>query len=42
MLLLPVVVFTIQYLVIVKEEQYLERTFGEAFIHYKARVRRWL
>ena len=32
----------IRYGVIAREEAYLERRFGEAYVGYKARVRRWL
>jgi protein-S-isoprenylcysteine O-methyltransferase Ste14 len=28
--------------VIVREERYLQRRFGEPYLHYKARTRRWL
>ena len=42
LLLLPVVIVAIRYLVIRKEEQYLQRKFGEAFLSYKASVRRWI
>jgi len=32
----------INFVVIPKEEQYLERKFGEEYLDYKASVRRWL
>jgi protein-S-isoprenylcysteine O-methyltransferase Ste14 len=41
-LLLPLVMYVMQREVIGREEQYLERTFGEEYPAYKARVRRWL
>ncbi|HLJ32734.1 MAG TPA: isoprenylcysteine carboxylmethyltransferase family protein, partial [Ktedonobacteraceae bacterium] len=41
-LLLPVVLVVMVYGVIKREEQYLERKFGEQYLNYKARVRRWL
>jgi protein-S-isoprenylcysteine O-methyltransferase Ste14 len=41
-LLLPVVVYVIQREVIGREERYLERTFREEYLAYKARVRRWV
>jgi protein-S-isoprenylcysteine O-methyltransferase Ste14 len=40
--LLPLVVYVIQREVIEREEGYLERTFGEEYLNYKARVRRWV
>jgi protein-S-isoprenylcysteine O-methyltransferase Ste14 len=40
LLLLPVVVL-MQREVIGREERYLERAFGEEYLAYKARVRRW-
>jgi protein-S-isoprenylcysteine O-methyltransferase Ste14 len=39
---LPLVVYVIQREVIGREERYLERTFGEEYLAYKARVRRWV
>ncbi len=41
-LLLPLVLFVIQREVIGREERYLERTFGEEYLAYKMRVRRWV
>jgi len=41
-LLLPVVLIVIQREVIRREERYLERTFGEEYLAYKRRVRRWV
>jgi protein-S-isoprenylcysteine O-methyltransferase Ste14 len=42
LLLLPAVVFVMGRRVIALEEAYLERTFGDQYRAYKARVRRWL
>src|SRR5829696_8056164 len=41
-LLLPLVVYVIQREVIEREERYLERTFGEEYVNYKAQVCRWI
>ena len=41
-LLLPLVVYVIQREVIEREERYLERSFGEEYLDYKRRVRRWV
>jgi protein-S-isoprenylcysteine O-methyltransferase Ste14 len=41
-LLLPLVLMVIQREVIGREERYLERTFGEEYLAYKARVGRWV
>jgi protein-S-isoprenylcysteine O-methyltransferase Ste14 len=41
-LLLPLVLYVIQREVIEREERYLERTFGEEYLSYKRRVRRWV
>ena len=42
MLLLPLVVMVIQREVIGREERYLERAFGEEYLDYKTKVRRWV
>jgi protein-S-isoprenylcysteine O-methyltransferase Ste14 len=42
MLLLPVILVAMRKGVIDREEQYLERKFGEQYLRYKARVRRWI
>jgi protein-S-isoprenylcysteine O-methyltransferase Ste14 len=41
-LVLPFVLFVMRRGVIDREERYLERKFGEQYLQYKARVRRWL
>ena len=41
-LLLPVALIVVQRGAIEREERYLERKFGEEYLSYKARVRRWL
>ena len=41
-LFLPVVLVVIRREVIGREERYLERTFGEEYLAYKRRVRRWV
>ena len=41
-LFLPVVLVVIRREVIGREERYLERTFGEEYVAYKAQVRRWV
>jgi len=40
--LTPVVGWLLQRLAILPEEAYLERKFGDAYLAYKRRVRRWL
>lgn len=40
--LTPVAAWILQRFVILPEETYLERKFGEAYLSYKSRVRRWL
>ncbi len=39
--LVPILII-MHYGVIVREEQYLEREFGEEYLQYKASVRRWV
>lgn len=41
-ILLPVVVLVIRTQVIAREERYLAVKFGEEYLDYKARVRRWI
>jgi protein-S-isoprenylcysteine O-methyltransferase Ste14 len=41
-LLLPLVLVVTQRELIEREERYLERTFGEEYLAYKHRVRRWV
>jgi protein-S-isoprenylcysteine O-methyltransferase Ste14 len=41
-LLLPVILLVIQFGVIAREEAYLQRIFGDEYLAYKRRVRRWL
>ena len=40
--LTPIVAWALQRLAILPEEAYLERKFGETYLAYKRRVRRWL
>ena len=42
LVLLPLVLAVVQTQVIGREEAYLERAFGDEYVAYKARVRRWL
>jgi protein-S-isoprenylcysteine O-methyltransferase Ste14 len=41
-ILTPVGAWLLQKLAIEPEEAYLERKFGEAYLKYKRRVRRWI
>lgn len=41
LILLPVVIACIQVFVITREERYLERRFGQSYLDYQSRVRRW-
>ena len=42
LILLPVVIVAMNWLVIAKEEKYLAQKFGELYLAYKQRVRRWI
>ena len=42
LLFLPAVLFLIHVFVIRREERYLKDAFGESYLNYCARVRRWL
>lgn len=42
LLLTPVCGLLLQYVAILPEEKYLEGKFGQAYLEYKKRVRRWL
>ena len=42
LLLLPLVLFTLTSLVIRREEKHLAEAFGQSYLDYKTRVRRWL
>jgi protein-S-isoprenylcysteine O-methyltransferase Ste14 len=39
---LPVVLLIIDRMVIAREERYLERKFGQEYVDYKVRARRWI
>ena len=40
--LLPLALVVVHFTVIKREERYLEQKFGEQYLRYKARVRRWI
>ncbi len=40
--LVPVYWFTIDRTMVQREEAYLERRFGDSYLNYKGRVRRWI
>jgi|HubBroStandDraft_3_1064219.scaffolds.fasta_scaffold23275_2 protein-S-isoprenylcysteine O-methyltransferase Ste14 len=40
--LLPILIVTITYYVILPEERYLARAFGDEYAEYKKKVRRWI
>ena len=41
-LLLPVLVIIVTMFIIQPEERYLERAFGQTYLNYKEKVRRWI
>ena len=41
-ILLPLLLLVVQEYIIKHEEKYLERRFGQEYLDYKAKVRRWL
>lgn len=41
-ILFPLLLLTVQEYIIKREEKYLERAFGQEYIDYRHRVRRWL
>jgi protein-S-isoprenylcysteine O-methyltransferase Ste14 len=40
--LLPILIIVITYRVILPEERYLTRAFGDEYANYKKKVRRWI
>ena len=42
LLAIPIGLVLIDRIVVVREERYLERKFGEEYLNYKRRVRRWI
>ncbi len=42
LLLLPLVLLIVHRGVILREERYLEQKFGDEYISYRSRVRRWI
>jgi protein-S-isoprenylcysteine O-methyltransferase Ste14 len=42
LIVLPLVIVAVDRIVIAREERYLERRFGDEYVAYKQRVRRWL
>ena len=42
LVLLPIALLIVHYGVILREEKYLERRFGEEYLRYRGQVRRWI
>jgi protein-S-isoprenylcysteine O-methyltransferase Ste14 len=42
LILLPFVVVVVNYFMIRPEEKYLERSFGQSYLEYRSKVRRWI
>ena len=42
LLAVPIGLVLIDRIVIAREERYLERKFGDEYLNYKRRVRRWI
>ncbi len=42
LLAVPIGLILIDRIVVTREERYLERKFGEEYLSYKRRVRRWV
>ena len=42
LILIPIIALTLHYAVVIPEENYLEGKFGDDYLKYKTRVRRWL
>lgn len=38
----PLVFIAVTYIIVVREEKYLEAKFGEVYTQYKSKVRRWI
>ena len=41
-ILLPILILILEMYVIKREEKYLERRFGESYVDYKKKVRKWV
>lgn len=41
-IVIPLLIITVQFYIISREEHYLQRAFGNAYLQYKKKVRRWI